>query len=185
MKVRALVASAMVITSVNAGLIKKVRGWFVRRGSMSKAESLQRLLPNGPSPFQDPKATNKKLGDNSGGDDKDPVCDPIISALSFFHGKAVEFSSKIPSLRPIPYKLRKKRRREAMESDEDNPEMELIKRNLINLERKYREFWTLFIEECWTKFVRVLSPEEMIERGYFLRRRLPSTFDTTVFYWLY
>ncbi|KAH6590575.1 hypothetical protein BASA50_009294 [Batrachochytrium salamandrivorans] len=112
MRVKVLVVAAMVITSVNASGKGGFRGWF-GRSSMSKAESRHNLLRSTLSLFQGPEPTKKKPGGGSGGDDKDPFCDPIISKLSGLRDKAAELSSNIPRQRQISYRLRGHRCKDA------------------------------------------------------------------------
>ncbi|KAH6579741.1 hypothetical protein BASA60_003166 [Batrachochytrium salamandrivorans] len=162
MRVKALVVAAMVITSVNAGLSdiicnasNRILGCFRLGNSMSRAESRERLILNGP--------------------------------LYELHDKAVELSSKIPDRRKVSYELSRwwgkdpdrddqgfiKFDRMVARSelnDEDSPELKEIKESLMALEQEYRGVWMGSIDDCWIKFIHVLSPKEMLEKGLFFRR---------------
>ncbi|KAH9265230.1 hypothetical protein BASA83_011230 [Batrachochytrium salamandrivorans] len=186
MRVNALVAAAMVITSVNASGKGGFKSWF-GRGGMTGSESRHNLLRSTLSLFQGPEPTKKKPGGGSGGDDKDPFCGSMASKLSGLRDKAIELSSKIPRQRQISYRLRgyrnrgvnrddrgfvkaKKTATHSELDDEDSLEMKEIKESLIALEGEYRGVWIPFINECWNKSFDVLSPEEMIEKEYFFRQ---------------
>ncbi|KAH9265223.1 hypothetical protein BASA83_011223 [Batrachochytrium salamandrivorans] len=192
MRVKALVVAAMAITSVNAGLsdrvcdvYNRVLGCFGLGNSMSRAESRERLILNGPS--RDPESAKRKLSYDSGGDERDLICNPVIFKLYELHDKAVELSSKIPDRRKVSYELsrwwgqdpdrdeqgfieidRMVARSEL--NDQDSPELKEIKKDLMALEREYREVWMGSINDCWIKFIHVLSPKEMLEKGFFFRR---------------
>ncbi|KAH6590552.1 hypothetical protein BASA50_009271 [Batrachochytrium salamandrivorans] len=108
MRVKVLVAAAMAITSVNAGLSdiicdasNRILGCFGLGNSMSRAESRERLLLDDLS--RDPESAKKKLDYGPDGDGKDPLCDPIISKLSDLYDEAVELSSNIPRQRRVSY----------------------------------------------------------------------------------
>ncbi|KAH9265216.1 hypothetical protein BASA83_011216 [Batrachochytrium salamandrivorans] len=183
MRVKVLVVAAMVITSVNASGKGKFGGWF-GRSSMSKAESRHNLLRSTLSLSQEPEPTKKKPGGGSGGDDKDPFCDPIISKLYELHDEAVALSSNIPRQRQVSRELRGHRCKDADRDeygyievdklatrseldDEDSPEMKQTKESLIALEKEYRKLWIPFINDCWAKSAYVLPPEKMIEKWFF------------------
>ncbi|KAH6579740.1 hypothetical protein BASA60_003165 [Batrachochytrium salamandrivorans] len=134
-------------------------------------------------------------GGGSGGDDKDPFCDPIVSKLSGLRDEAVALSYNIPRHRQISYRLRGYRRKDPDRDeygfikldrmvarseldDEDSPELKEIKKDLMALEGEYRELWIPFINKCWAKSFDVLSPEKMIEQWLFFRRTKMITLET-------
>ncbi|KAH6590588.1 hypothetical protein BASA50_009307 [Batrachochytrium salamandrivorans] len=87
MRVKVLVAAAMVITSVNASGKGGFKGWF-GRGSMT---GQNRDITYYVSLSQGPEPTKKKPGDGSGGDGKDPFCDPMPPNYLVFMTKLLRF----------------------------------------------------------------------------------------------
>ncbi|KAH6587844.1 hypothetical protein BASA61_006179, partial [Batrachochytrium salamandrivorans] len=153
MRVKVLVAAAMVITSVNASGKGGFKSWF-GRGGMTGSESRHNLLRSTLSLFQGPEPTKKKPGDSSGGGGKDPFCDSMTSKLSGLHDEAVALSSNIPRQRQVSRELRGNRHKDADRDeqgyievdrmvarseldDEDSLEMKEIKESLIALEQEY------------------------------------------------
>ncbi|KAH6590566.1 hypothetical protein BASA50_009285 [Batrachochytrium salamandrivorans] len=125
MRVKALVVAAMVITSVNAGCLT------------ASAMSNRVLV--------------------------------VLGSLYGLHDKAVELSSKIPDQRKVSYELSRWCGQDADRdeqgfieidrmvarselNDQDSPELKEIKKDLMALEREYREVWMASIDDCWIKF---------------------------------
>ncbi|KAH6570007.1 hypothetical protein BASA60_001856 [Batrachochytrium salamandrivorans] len=166
MKFKALVVAAMVITSVNAVWHEKGAGYSGDHDDELGSVSPPGLLGNDPNPPQE-----------SGATEYDPKCDPILSELDSLQEKVEEVYLKL--LRQIPDSYKQETGLNGLSHPElqgwlkqcykDNPELQPIKQELIELEEKNRVAWIELVTEGCSIESRpyLMSPEDMIKRGYF------------------
>ncbi|KAH9249219.1 hypothetical protein BASA81_013068 [Batrachochytrium salamandrivorans] len=176
MKFNTLVVAAMVITSVNAGGHKRVRGWFARRGGMSKDKP------------QDYWITKEKQDTGSNASESHPICDPIALKLDGLRLKIKDRSNGFWKYMPLSprllqtgdesgnvngdYRRNKNDQENELKIKErqdpftsyriNNPKLKKIKTEITGLKKKYSRVWTKFEKaKCSTKHRQLVSPEEI------------------------
>ncbi|KAH9246146.1 hypothetical protein BASA81_016314 [Batrachochytrium salamandrivorans] len=159
MKFNALVVAAMVVTSVNAGLVKELMGCF--RGSCESDE------------FQDSEGVEDDRGNGSKVYDIDAklTCDTIVSILDNLYNQMLELSDGVPSLQSISSSPNGKTNNLKagdtdyfVSQDEATSKLEAIKKDYVDVKAQYDGLQVEFIQkECSTKGYTLISQEKMLK----------------------
>ncbi|KAH6583500.1 hypothetical protein BASA50_008154 [Batrachochytrium salamandrivorans] len=165
MRVNILVVAAMVITSVNAGLIKESKDLSNDDLNLESVQSKEEW-----DIFQESEPTKNGQYDDSDDAEKTKICSALISVSEELHKDITDQASKFQGNLLFFYALKDMENNLEPEVREGHAEFysqvkdeqNAIKETISDLERKYEEVWEKIVKtECPTESVHLLSPEDM------------------------
>ncbi|KAH6571548.1 hypothetical protein BASA50_003477 [Batrachochytrium salamandrivorans] len=212
MKFNAIVVAAMVITSVNAGGKKGLRGRLGKNGRMTESESKER-----PNQFQFPQPTIEAETNGWGNGEGEIDCSSMFSKLeelqSKIPGPAQNFDNQLPSLHAITKKMvhwtTTQNGDTSKEHGEDGAKVQNTKKlkdpsgkyfearsnlketrhDLSVLNGDYYRFWLIFTTQCDpTKYPNLMNPDELKKKegSFFIKDvELPEDMRGTSSAWAF
>ncbi|KAH6569536.1 hypothetical protein BASA61_003818 [Batrachochytrium salamandrivorans] len=188
MKFQALVVAAMVITSVNAGLLGKLPSEAENNGDESGLVSEQNLLQNDSDPSQDPEPTKEKqAGDLSDEDKKNQMCNSILLTLYGLRSQIIGLAHQLRIQMLILNDLNIEESRldfweifgHFLPKYEVRAKMQSIENKYATVMGKYYQTWQdLTGSDCPTESLKSMFPEEMIGLDAFLSDELRLLYNT-------
>ncbi|KAH6563522.1 hypothetical protein BASA50_002552 [Batrachochytrium salamandrivorans] len=182
MKFQALVVAAMVVTSVNAGLLGKLPSEAENSGDESGSVSEQNLLQNDSDPSQDPEPTKEKqAGDLSDEDKKNQICNSILLTLYGLRGQIIRLAHQLRVQMLIINDLNIKRNHlyfweipgHFLSKYEARAELQSIENKYATVMGEYYQTWQdLTGSGCPTESLKSMFPKEMIDIDVFLSDEL-------------
>ncbi|KAH6570793.1 hypothetical protein BASA62_004142, partial [Batrachochytrium salamandrivorans] len=173
-----LVVAAMVITSVNAGLLGKLPSEAENSGDESGSVSEQNLLQKDGNPSQDPEPTKEKqAGDLSDEDKKNQICNSILLELYDLRGRIIglvhQLRVQMLTINDLNIKKSHLKPEEmdthALSKYEVRAKMQSIENKYATVMGEYYQTWQdLAGSGCPTESLKSMFPEEMIDLDAFL-----------------